>query len=65
MMTLNLTSFLPLKNTQLGYAGGIAALIAISVVLYNKCLLRSKNSIPLPPGPPARWFWCNALPTVK
>ncbi|KIJ62870.1 hypothetical protein HYDPIDRAFT_176296 [Hydnomerulius pinastri MD-312] len=25
----------------------------------------AKNGVPLPPGPPARWFWDNALPTKK
>jgi hypothetical protein len=28
-------------------------------------LANGKNTIPFPPGPPARWFWSNALPSVK
>ncbi|OJA20502.1 hypothetical protein AZE42_13291, partial [Rhizopogon vesiculosus] len=27
--------------------------------------MSSKNGVPLPPGPPAHWFWSNALPTVR
>ncbi|KAG1720536.1 cytochrome P450, partial [Suillus lakei] len=39
---------------------------AVLAVLYKKSsLANSKNTIPLPPGPPARWFWSNALPSVN
>lgn len=54
----------PLNNIGARYGGIVAAAVAIAV-LYRKYLLSSKNGVPLPPGPPARWFWSNALPTVK
>ncbi|KAF8549342.1 cytochrome P450 [Imleria badia] len=31
----------------------------------HQAALTSKNGIPLPPGPPARWFWDNAFPSVN
>ncbi|KAJ8585617.1 cytochrome P450 [Rhizopogon salebrosus TDB-379] len=34
-------------------------------MLYKKYSLASRGSIPLPPGPPAHWFWSNALPAVN
>lgn len=45
-------------------AAGIVAVVAVLVALYKKLSLERKG-IPLPPGPPARWFWNNALPAVK
>ncbi|OJA08606.1 hypothetical protein AZE42_07139 [Rhizopogon vesiculosus] len=51
------------------YAVGLlAAVVVLQLVkLYKKYSLgiSSENGIPLPPGPPPRWFWSNALPTVK
>jgi len=44
------------------YAAGVVASAAVLVVL---SLANGKNAIPFPPGPPARWFWSNALPSVK
>jgi hypothetical protein len=48
------------------YAAGIVAVVAALTVLYKKTSSANvKNVIPLPPGPPACWFWRNALPSVK
>lgn len=47
------------------YAVGVATVVAVLVILYKKFSLAGRKGIPLPPGPPARWFWTNALPTVK
>jgi len=51
------------------YAAGLLVIVVVLQLakLYKKHSLgiSSKNSIPLPPGPPPRWFWSNALPTVK
>jgi hypothetical protein len=48
------------------YAAGVVASVAVLAVLYQKfSLANGKNAIPFPPGPPARWFWSNALPSVK
>ncbi|KAG2121266.1 cytochrome P450 [Suillus clintonianus] len=47
------------------YAAGVVGVVAILGVLYTKSSLAGRNNIPLPPGPPARWFWSNALPAVK
>ncbi|KAG1809606.1 cytochrome P450 [Suillus subaureus] len=48
------------------YAAGLVASIAVLVVLHKKSsLANGKNTIPFPPGPPARWFWSNALPSVN
>ncbi|KAF8439310.1 cytochrome P450 [Boletus edulis BED1] len=46
---------------------GLAAATATAYFLYNRYQAApiSKNGIPLPPGPPARWFWENAMPTVN
>lgn len=47
-------------------AGGAAA--AIALVLLSKKLAASpthKNGVPLPPGPPASWFWQYPLPKKK
>ncbi|KAF9235736.1 cytochrome P450 [Melanogaster broomeanus] len=46
---------------------GLAVTVATLAVLYKKrqAAFASKNDIPLPPGPPARWFWDNALPSVN
>ena len=41
-----------------------AATVAFLIKRYQAALT-SKNGIPFPPGPPARWFWENALPSVK
>jgi hypothetical protein len=44
------------------YAAGVVASTAVLVVL---SLANGKNAILFPPGPPAHWFWSNALPSVK
>ncbi|OAX30774.1 cytochrome P450, partial [Rhizopogon vinicolor AM-OR11-026] len=56
----------PINNINVSYTGVVAAIVVL-VILYKNCLLEmtSKNGVPLPPGPPARWFWSNALPTVR
>ncbi|KAG2128231.1 cytochrome P450 [Suillus clintonianus] len=46
------------------YAAGVAVIVAV-LVLYKKFSLAGGNNIPLPPGPPACWFWSNALPAVN
>ncbi|KAF9223306.1 cytochrome P450 [Gyrodon lividus] len=49
----------------LQYVVGIAAATSAVAVLYNKYQVApaTKNGNPLPPGPPARWFWENPFPT--
>ncbi|KAG1863418.1 cytochrome P450 [Suillus tomentosus] len=47
------------------YAACVAIVITVLVVSYKKFLLAHRKGIQLPPGPPARWFWRNALPTVN
>ncbi|KAG1850810.1 cytochrome P450 [Suillus subalutaceus] len=48
------------------YAAGVVASVVVLAVLYKKfSLANGKNAIPFPPGPPARWFWSNALPSVN
>ena len=44
-----------------------AATVVGLTLLYKRPqkVLTAKKGIPLPPGPPARWFWENALPSVK
>ncbi|KAG2128831.1 cytochrome P450 [Suillus cothurnatus] len=45
------------------YSAGIV--IVVLFVLYNRISSSSRKGILLPPGPPARWFWSNALPAVN
>ncbi|KAG1862642.1 cytochrome P450 [Suillus subluteus] len=47
------------------YAAGVVTVVAVLFVLYKKSTLSRRKGIPLPPGPPARWFWSNALPAVS
>ncbi|KAG1833013.1 cytochrome P450 [Suillus variegatus] len=47
------------------YAACVAIVITVLVVSYKKFSLAHRKGIQLPPGPPARWFWRNALPTVN
>ncbi|KAG1896562.1 cytochrome P450 [Suillus fuscotomentosus] len=48
------------------YAAGVVAFAAVLALLYKKSsLTNGKNALPFPPGPPARWFWSNALPSVN
>jgi cytochrome P450 len=51
----------------MSYLVGLAVTAATLTILYKKrpFVFASKNNIPLPPGPPARWFWDNALPSVQ
>ncbi|KAG1805462.1 cytochrome P450 [Suillus subaureus] len=51
--------------TSVNYAAGVAAIIVLLVMLYKTSPLAGRKGIPLPPGPPARWFWSNALPAVN
>ena len=44
---------------------GLAVTAATVIFLYKRRQAARKNDIPFPPGPPARWFWENALPSVK
>jgi hypothetical protein len=49
-------------------AASVVTSVAVLALLYKKLkfsLANGKNAIPFPPGPPARWFWSNALPSVK
>jgi hypothetical protein len=46
----------------------VAVLIVTLVALFRnlkKRRLTSREGYPLPPGPPAQWFWDNVMPTVK
>ncbi|KAG2138626.1 cytochrome P450 [Suillus bovinus] len=53
-------------SVSISYPAGIVVIVAAFGVLYQKFSSSSrKNSIPLPPGPPARWFWSNALPAAN
>ncbi|OJA21348.1 hypothetical protein AZE42_12222 [Rhizopogon vesiculosus] len=49
------------------YAAGFLAVVVLLQLakLYKKHSLAISSKIPLPPGPPPRWFWSNVLPTVK
>jgi len=47
-----------LHVVQVGFL--VAALLLVLVKL--KQLVSYKHDLPLPPGPPARWFWQNPLP---
>ncbi|KAG2109037.1 cytochrome P450 [Suillus discolor] len=53
--------------TSANYAAGVvaAAFVVLLVMFYKMSPLAGRKGIPLPPGPPARWFWCNALPAVN
>ncbi|KAF9230454.1 cytochrome P450 [Melanogaster broomeanus] len=46
---------------------GIVAAGFVVAFLYNKyqAAPATKNGIPLPPGPPVRWFWESAFPRSK
>lgn len=50
--------------------GRVAAIVAVTAtvaVLYRRFQAApiTKDGLPLPPGPPARYFWEVALPTSK
>ncbi|KAH7923755.1 cytochrome P450 [Leucogyrophana mollusca] len=52
--------------TKLTWLAGATMTASLLVVLYKKLLAcPAVNGIPLPPGPPARWFWDNALPRAN
>ncbi|KAF9233850.1 cytochrome P450 [Melanogaster broomeanus] len=54
-----------ISTLKLEYLVGFTA-AAIALVLLSKRYmgaLASKGGVPLPPGPPARWFWQTAMPT--
>ncbi|KAG2068658.1 cytochrome P450 [Suillus decipiens] len=44
---------------------GVIAVTVLLVVLYKTSPLTGRKGILLPPGPPARWFWSNILPSVN
>ncbi|KAG2048871.1 cytochrome P450 [Suillus hirtellus] len=55
-----------IMNVNISYTASIIATVVVFAKLYQKSSLASgKNSIMLPPGPPAHWFWSNTLPTVN
>ncbi|KAG1751694.1 cytochrome P450 [Suillus occidentalis] len=56
---------MPTFITSANYAAGIVVVIASLIMLYKKSPSPRRKGIPLPPGPPACWFWSNALPTVN
>jgi hypothetical protein len=65
-------SYLFPSSSSIATANYVASLVAVVVVLQLALLYKrhspamcSKGGIRLPPGPPPRWFWSNALPTVK
>jgi hypothetical protein len=65
-------SYLLPSSSSIATANYVASLVAVVVVLQLALLYKrhslamcSKGGIRLPPGPPPRWFWSNALPTVK
>ncbi|KAG2046951.1 cytochrome P450 [Suillus hirtellus] len=39
--------------------------VAVLAALYTRFSFAGRKGILLPPGPPARWFWSNALPAVN
>ncbi|KAG1895391.1 cytochrome P450 [Suillus fuscotomentosus] len=47
------------------YAVGIITVVAVLAVLYTRFSFAGRKGALLPPGPPARWFWSNALPAVN
>ncbi|KAG2078550.1 cytochrome P450 [Suillus decipiens] len=51
--------------TSANYAIGVATVIVLLAVLYKTSPLAGRKGILLPPGPPARWSWSNALPAVN
>ncbi|KAG9310417.1 cytochrome P450 [Chiua virens] len=57
------------KNFDVSKSSFLALVVAGVVVakLYERrqVLFTFKTSVPLPPGPPAKWFWENALPSVN
>ncbi|KAG2068482.1 cytochrome P450 [Suillus decipiens] len=49
---------------NVNYAAGVVAVVAVLLaILYRK--FWGRNDSLLPPGPPAHWFWSNALPAVN
>lgn len=55
-------------NTNLALATTAIAVVVIFPLLAlvrMKRRLISKEGYPLPPGPPASWFWGNLIPTFK
>ncbi|KAF9238563.1 cytochrome P450 [Melanogaster broomeanus] len=52
---------------RLQIVAGIVAAASVVTFLYNKyqAAPATKNGIPLPPGPPARWFWQSAFPRSR
>ncbi|KAF9235334.1 cytochrome P450 [Melanogaster broomeanus] len=56
-----------MSSDRLQTVAGIVATISVVTFLYNKyqAAPATKNGIPLPPGPPARWFWQSEFPRSK
>lgn len=57
---------LPTDLSTISVAGLVAA-VTFAAFVYRgyQAAPNLPNGLPLPPGPPARWFWQNALPSVK
>jgi hypothetical protein len=60
------------NSSGIATANYVASLVTVVVVLQLALLYKRrstamciKDGIRLPLGPPPRWFWSNALPTVK
>ena len=48
-----------------GGAAAATALVLLSKKLYGCPTSTHQNGVPLPPGPPATWFWGNPMPKQK
>ncbi|KAH7922014.1 cytochrome P450 [Leucogyrophana mollusca] len=52
--------------TEPSWLGGVVAATSVLALIYGTHLLSNvKKYALLPPGPPARWFWQNALPAAN
>jgi cytochrome P450 len=54
-----------ISTLKLEYLAGLVAAVTALVLLSkrHRGTPASKGGVPLPPGPPARWFWQSAIPT--
>jgi hypothetical protein len=51
------------SSTLILALAGVAAVVVLAQ--YCKEKLFDKHATPLPPGPPASWFWESAMPSNK
>jgi len=61
-----ITNMILVSETSLTIA--VVAMIFVTFVVgafYKKRDITSKEGHPLPPGPPAKWFWDSVMPTVN